>query len=133
LLVSVLARDLLVDVEKIAVALANRFLAQPRDRIREIEIHPASAGSDAAAIVASFLGAARRDVARCEVAEARISGNPHEMSVHTTGTMWLPALPLGFGTAANLASPSPPPGGQRGGEDGQLEGGLLIGAVLTNT
>ena len=46
--------------------------AEPLDRVGEIEIDAAAAGPDAASLVAHFLGRARRDVARRQVAEARI-------------------------------------------------------------
>jgi hypothetical protein len=47
-------------------------LAQPLDGVREVEVHAAAAGAHATPIVAGFLGGARRDVARAQVAEARI-------------------------------------------------------------
>ena len=71
-LVGIFAGDLFVDVEKIAVALANRVFAEALDRVGKIEINAASARADAAAFIANFLGRARGDVARRQIAEARI-------------------------------------------------------------
>ena len=71
-LVGIFAGDLFVHVEEVAVALADRVFAEARDRVREIEINAAPAGADAAAFVADFLGAAGGDVARGEVAVARV-------------------------------------------------------------
>ena len=70
--VGIFAGDLFVHVEEIAVAFANGVFAQALDRVREIEIDAAPARADAAAFIAHFLGAAGRNVARSEVAEARI-------------------------------------------------------------
>ena len=71
-LVRILVGDLLVHVEEVAVLLLDRLGAEPLDRVGEVEIHRQAALADAAALVADLLGVARRDVARHEVAEARI-------------------------------------------------------------
>src|SRR6185436_18452709 len=46
--------------------------AEPLDGVREIEVDRQAALADAASLVAHALGVARRDVARHQVAEARI-------------------------------------------------------------
>ena len=56
--VGVLRSDLLVDVEKISVTLANRVLAQTRYGIGKIKINAAAGGADAPTFVAHFLGGA---------------------------------------------------------------------------
>ena len=47
-------------------------LAEARDGVGEIEVDAAAARADAAALVADLLGRPRSDVARGQVAEARI-------------------------------------------------------------
>src|SRR5205814_9310129 len=49
-----------------------RLRAQAGQRSGEIEVNAAAALANAAALIANFLGAARRDVARRQVPEARI-------------------------------------------------------------
>ena len=70
--ICVLARDFLVNLEQVTVALADRLLAKPLNCVRQIEINAASAGPNTASFVANFLGRTRRDVARGEIAVARI-------------------------------------------------------------
>ena len=70
--VGIVAGDFFVDVEKISVTLADGRLAEARDRVLEVEINAAPARADAAAFVANFLGAARGNIARGEVAVARV-------------------------------------------------------------
>ena len=70
--VGIVAGDLFVDVEKIAVTLADRRFAETRDRVLEIEINAASARADPAAFIADFLGATGRNIARGQIAEARV-------------------------------------------------------------
>ena len=53
--VRVLVGDALVHLEEIAVALLDGLLAQPLDGVGEVEIHAASAGADAASVIAGFL------------------------------------------------------------------------------
>ena len=57
--VGVFAGDLFVNLKKISVTLGDRILTEPFDCVGKIEINAASAGSDAAAFVANFLGRAR--------------------------------------------------------------------------
>ena len=71
-LVGVLVRDLLVHVEEVAVLLLDRLETEPLDRVVEIEIDGEPAVADAAAVVARLLGVAGGDVARHQVAEARV-------------------------------------------------------------
>ena len=70
--VGVLAGDALVHLEEIAVALADDFFAEPLDGIAEVQIDAAPAGADAAPFVADLLDGARSNIARREVAVARI-------------------------------------------------------------
>ena len=72
LLVGIFSRDLLVNIEEISVALADGVLAQTRVCFLEIEVNAATALADAAAFVAHFLRAAGGNVARREIAEARV-------------------------------------------------------------
>ena len=62
-----------VHVEQVAVALFDDVAAEPLDGVGEIEIDAEAAGADAAAFVADHLGIAGGDVARHQVAEARIT------------------------------------------------------------
>ena len=71
-LVGVLVGDLFVDLEEVAVTLPHLVLAQPLDGIREVQIYAQPAGADASPVVACLLRRARGDVARREVAEARV-------------------------------------------------------------
>ena len=72
-LVRILVGDLLVHLEQVAVLLLDRRRAPSAlDRVGEVEVDGEAALADAAAFVADLLGVARRDVARHEVAEARI-------------------------------------------------------------
>jgi len=71
-LVGVFARDLFVHLEEVAVAFLDGFAAEAFDGVREVEVDAEAAGSDAAAIVALFLGGAAGDVAWGEVAEAGV-------------------------------------------------------------
>ncbi len=71
-LVGVFACDVAVHLEKVAVALLDDRQREPLDRIREVEVNAESAGADTAALVAGFLRAARGNVARREVAVARV-------------------------------------------------------------
>src|SRR5688572_9134666 len=70
--ISVLAGDLLVHVEKISIALFNDLLSQALDRIRKIQINAQAAWSNSAAVIASFLGRSRRNVARGQISIAGI-------------------------------------------------------------
>ena len=53
--VGIFAGYFFVNLEQIAVALANYVFPKPFDRIRKIELDTASAGTHAAAFVANFL------------------------------------------------------------------------------
>ncbi len=72
LLVAVFAGDALVHLEEVAVFLLDLGLAEAADGVGEIEVDAAAARADAAAVVARFLGRARGDVARRQVAVARV-------------------------------------------------------------
>ena len=72
-LVRVLAGDALVHLEQVAVALLDDVLAEPLDRLREVEVHAVLQRPDAAARVDLALDRARRDVARHEVAERGVA------------------------------------------------------------
>ena len=56
----------------LTLVLANLVFPVARERVAKVEIHAAPAGPDAAAVIALVLGGAARDVARRQVAEARI-------------------------------------------------------------
>ncbi len=71
--VRVVVGDLLVHVEQVAVPLADHALPEPVDGIAEVEVHRQPRLTHAAPVVAHQLGGARRDVARDEIAEARIA------------------------------------------------------------
>ena len=64
LLVGVVSGYVFVDIEEVTITLANRLLAETRDRVLEIEVNAATARTDAATFIADFLGAARRNIAR---------------------------------------------------------------------
>src|SRR5205085_10560078 len=64
----VLAGDVFIHLEEVAVFLLDDVLALALDRVGEIEINAEPARADAAAFVAGFLRAARGNVARGEVA-----------------------------------------------------------------
>ena len=53
--VGIFAGYFFVNLEQIAVALANYVFPKPFDRIRKIEVNTAPAGTHAAAFVANFL------------------------------------------------------------------------------
>src|SRR5436309_1341282 len=71
-LIGIVSSDFFVNVEKVAVTLANRGFTEACDRILEIEIDAAPARADAATFIAHFLRAAGGNVAWSEVAVARI-------------------------------------------------------------
>src|ERR1035438_7015491 len=71
-LVAVLAGDLLVHVEQVAIPLADNAFAQPLDGIRKVEIDAELARADTAAGITGFFGRARGDVPGREIAVARI-------------------------------------------------------------
>ncbi len=70
--VGVLAGDLLVHGEEVAVALLDRRLPQPLDGVGEVEVDAVLLGPHAAPLVDHRLGVAGGDVAGDEVAEARV-------------------------------------------------------------
>src|ERR1700730_10374917 len=70
--IGVFAGDFVVDLEQISVTFANRFDAETFDGIGKIQIDAASAWTDTATFIANFLGRTRCDVARGEVAVARV-------------------------------------------------------------
>jgi hypothetical protein len=72
LLVRIFAGDAVVHVEQVAVALLNYRSAEALDGVAEIEVDRQAAFAHAAAFVADGLGVTRGDVARHEVAEARV-------------------------------------------------------------
>ena len=72
-LVGVFGGDALVHLEQVAVARLDDLDAEPFDRFLEVEIDRQPGLADAVALVGLLLGGARRDVARHEVAEARIA------------------------------------------------------------
>ena len=71
-LVGVLAGDLLVHLEEVAVALLDRLLAEPLDGVGEVEVDAVLLRPDAAPLVDHRLGVAGGHVARHQVAEARV-------------------------------------------------------------
>ena len=71
-LVGVLAGDLVIHLEEVAVAGADGVLAEALGGIAEIEIDSEASGGHAAAVVTGFLGGAGGNVARGEVAEGRV-------------------------------------------------------------
>src|SRR5262249_869679 len=70
--VRVLSGYPLVHLEQVAVALANRVLAQPLYRIGEVQIDAPAAGPDSATFIAHFLCRTRCDVARRQISVAWI-------------------------------------------------------------
>ena len=74
-LVRVLVGDALVHLEEVAVALArSTSLAEPLDGVGEVEVHAVLERADAACPASTIeLGGAGGDVARHEVAEARVA------------------------------------------------------------
>ena len=72
-LVGILVGDALIHVEEVAVALANRLLAQAADGFGEVEIDAEAGLPYPVAFVAHRLGVAGGDVAGNEVAEAGIA------------------------------------------------------------
>ncbi len=70
--IGVLVRDALVHLEEVAVAFADRALAEALDRRAEVQVDAEPGLADAAPGVARFLRGTRSDVARREVAEARV-------------------------------------------------------------
>src|SRR5271166_3040197 len=72
-LVRVLVGDALVHVEDVALALANRVLAEAGDGVRKIQVHPKPAWTDPAPLIAHRLGVSRRHIARYKIAKARIA------------------------------------------------------------
>ena len=71
--VGVLARDHLVHLEEVAVALADRVHAEPLDGVAQVQVHGLTGGAHAAAGVAHLLGGPRGHVARHQVAERRVA------------------------------------------------------------
>ena len=71
-LVGVLAGDLFIHLEKVAVAGLDRLFAEPVDRVAEVEEHPESRLGHPPAFVADLLRGSRGDVARREVSERGI-------------------------------------------------------------
>ena len=70
--VRIFAGDALVHLEQVAVALFHDVLAKARDRCREIEVSPVLQRPNPATTVNCALRCARGNVARCQVAEARV-------------------------------------------------------------
>src|SRR5690606_27814952 len=71
-LVRVVARDVAVHLEEVAVAILDYVAPESLDGVAEIEVDADARRSDAASLVDHLLGSTRGDVARGEVAEARI-------------------------------------------------------------
>ena len=88
-----------VHVEEIAVAFANCVLAQPLDRVGEIQVHAQPALAHAAAFIAHRLRVARGHVARHQIAEARILAARDSSRAPSSG-IWSGGRlsPLFFGT-----------------------------------
>jgi hypothetical protein len=72
-LVRVLVRDALVHLEQVPVPLGDGLLAEALDRVGEVEVDAEAGVADPAPLVADRLGRAARDVARRQVAEARVA------------------------------------------------------------
>ena len=70
--IGVLAGDALVHLEEVAVALFDHVAAETIDRIAEVQVHAVLQRTNTATRVDRTLGRARRDVARGQVAVARI-------------------------------------------------------------
>ena len=84
--VGIFVGDALIHVEEVAVAFFDRFAAEPPDRIGEVEINAEAALADAAAFVADVLGVAGSDVARNQIAEARIAASPDNSRARIRGS-----------------------------------------------
>jgi hypothetical protein len=70
-MVGIVSGDFFVDIEEVAVTLADGVFTETLDRVLEIEIDAAPARTNAATFIAHFLGAAGR-ISRERVAVARI-------------------------------------------------------------
>ena len=70
--VRVFAGDLLVDLEKVAVSLADRITTETLDSIAKVEVDR-QAGTYTTSFVTDVLGGAARYVTRHEVTERRIN------------------------------------------------------------
>jgi hypothetical protein len=70
--VGVLIGNLLIDIEKVAVAFFDRVSPKTLDGIGEIKIDTESAGTDPAPVIAGFLGTAAGDVAGREISKTRV-------------------------------------------------------------
>ena len=71
-LIRILAGDLLVHVEQVAIPLADNIFTEPLDGIRKVKIDAPPARADAAAGITGFLGRTGGDVPGREVAVAGI-------------------------------------------------------------
>ena len=117
-LVGILVGDALVHLEEIAVLLLDLLPAEPADRLRKVEVDAEPRLAHAAALVADALGGPRGNVARGEVAEARV----HALQVIVAlGLRNLSRRPL---VALGLRHPDPPVVAQRLAHQREL--GLVI-------
>ena len=71
-LIGILAGDLLIHLEQVAVARADHRFAEPFGGVPEIQIDAKAGRRDAATVVTRFLGGAGGNVARREVTEGRV-------------------------------------------------------------
>ena len=118
-LVRVLAGDLGVHVEEVAVLGLDRLAAQPLDRVGEVQVDPEPARADPATLVADVLGRAGGDVAGHQVAERRVDPLQVVVAVVLAGSPARVALVL-----PRLRHPDPAVVAQRLAHQGQL--GLVL-------
>src|SRR5579871_5354150 len=71
--VGILTGNPVVDIEKVAVLLANCIESQPVNRIGKVQVHALSVRPHTASFIAYFLCVSRGDVAGYEVAKTRIT------------------------------------------------------------
>ena len=67
--IGIFAGNLLIHVEQIRIFVDHPFFAVPLDHILEIQVYGHSGRTHAKAFVAHFLGPARSDIARDQIAE----------------------------------------------------------------
>ena len=117
-LISVLARDVVIHLKEVAVALSDGFFSKSLDGTGQIKINAEPTRSDTASLIADLLGTPGGDVARGEVAVARVLALKEVVALLFGNVLRGPrlALLLGNPDAAVVA--------KRLGHEGQL--GLVV-------
>src|SRR5579871_3762445 len=93
-LVSVIAGDLFVDVEQVAVLLAHILFPEPPNRIAEIEINAAPSRSYASAFIANFLRCSGSNISRSQIAKARITAFEIVITLALGNLVWRTIIAL---------------------------------------